>query len=124
MNSKPHQPKTRDSTDKSEKKCISFTVNVNQSIHAVVNGIPNLPIPCRFICKNSLNLNQFIYPSLRNGGWRTTGGGVQNIYAYFNNVDEKYSNNHNYFSNIRWQFIQEEMQNLGINEITVTVCPI
>lgn len=123
MNSKPNKPKTSDSTDKSEEKCVSFTVNVNQSIHAVVNNIPNLPTLCRFICKNSLNLHQFIYPSSRNAGWRTTGGGVQNIYTYFINVDENYSNNHGYISNYRWQFIQEEMQNLGINEITVTVCP-
>jgi hypothetical protein len=124
MNSKPNKPKTSDSTDKSEKKCISFTVNVIQSIHVVVNGIPYLPIPCRFICRNTLNPNQVVYEALNNGGWRRTGDrGVQNIYDYFINTDSKYSKNHGYISEVKWQFIQEEMQNLGINQITVTVCP-
>ena len=109
---------------KSEEKCILFKVNINESIHDVVNNYPNLPIPCRFICRNSLNPNQFVYPSVINYGWRKTGNGLQNIYTYFNNVDINYANNHGYNANIRWRFIQEEMQIMGINEITVTVCPI
>ena len=108
---------------KSEEKCIRFTVNINESIHDVVNNYPNLPIPCRFICRNSLIPNQFVYPSAINHGWRNTGNGVQNIYTYFNNVDVNYDNNHGYNANIRWQFILEEMLILGVNEITVTVCP-
>ena len=125
MNSKPNKPKTSNPTITSEEHCLQFTVNINQSIHTVINNgqNQNLPIPCKFICRNTLNPNQVVYPSLINGGWRTTGGGVQNIFTYFNNVDDNYSNNHGYNSNIRWQFIQEEMQIMGINEITVTVCP-
>ena len=118
INSKPNEPKTSDSADKSEGKCISFTVNVNQSILAVVIGIPNLPIPCRFICKNSLNPYQVVYP-LKNENWRKT----EDIYKYFSRPDDSYQINHAYTSNIKWRFIQEEMQNRGINEITVTVCP-
>lgn len=125
MNSSPNKPKSSGSIVKSEENCIRFTVNVNESIHAVINNPQNqnLPIPCKFICRNTLNSNQVLYASARNGGWRTTGGGVQNIYTYFNNVDDNYSINHGYNSNIRWEFIQEEMQILDINEITVTVCP-
>jgi hypothetical protein len=125
MNSKPNKPKTSNPSAISEEHCLQFTVNVNESIHAVINNgqNQNLPIPCKFICRNTLNPNQVVYPSAINGGWRTTGGGKQNIYTYFNNVDDNYSNNHGYNSNIRWQFIQEEMQIMGINEITVTVCP-
>jgi hypothetical protein len=124
INSEPNKPKTSNPTITSEEHCIQFTVNVNQSIYEVINNGQNLnlPIPCKFICRNTFNPNQVVYPALINGGWRTTGSGVQNIYTYFNNVDDNYSNNHGYNSNIRWQFIQEEMQIMGINEITVTVC--
>ena len=103
---------------KSEEKCIRFTVKANQSIHTIVNMIPNLPIPSSFICRNSLNFNQIVYPT-QNGNWRNT----QDIYSYFSRPDDNYSNNHGYTSNIRWKFIQEEMRILGINEITITVCP-
>jgi hypothetical protein len=124
MITKPNKPKTINSNIETEEKCIRFTVNINQSINDVVNEIPNLPIPCRFICRNTSNPNQFLYPAARNHGWRITGNiGIQNIYTYFGNNDNIYANNHGYNSNIRWRFIQEEMQILGINEITVTVCP-
>jgi hypothetical protein len=116
--SKPNNPKTINSNVVSEEKCVTFTVNVNQSIHTVVNCILNLPIPCSFICRNSLNSNQIIYPR-QNGNWRNTG----DIYKYFSSEDDNYYNNHGYNSNKRWRFIQEEMLINGINEITVTVCP-
>ena len=119
MTSIPNNPKNINSVVYSEEKCVTFTVNVNQSIHTVVNGIPNLPIPSSFICRNSLNSNQIIYPT-QNGNWRNT----RDIYKYFSRPDDTYFNNHGYNSNIRWRFIQEEMQFLGIEEITVTVCPI
>jgi hypothetical protein len=105
-------------TDILDKKCTRFRVNVTQSIHTVVRGIPNLPTPCSFICEDSLNPNQVVYPS-QNENWRGTG----DIYRYFSRPDDNYANNHGYNSNIKWRFIQQEMQILGINEITVTVCP-
>ena len=102
-----------------------FTVQVNASIHAVINspGAPNLPIPCQFICRNSANHDQIVYPTI-NGAWRRTGLGVQNIYTYFNNIDPNYANANDYNSPIRWQFIQEEMVQLNIEEITVEVHPL
>lgn len=127
MNSKPNKPKTSNPTITSEEHCLQFTVNVNQSIHQVINNGQNLnlPIPCKFICRNTLNPNQVVYPSAINGGWRQTGNiGNQNIYTYFDNTDAAYANNNGYTSNIRCEIIQQEMQILGINEITVTVCPI
>jgi hypothetical protein len=118
MNSKPNKPKTVNPSIIAEEHCLKFTVNVNQSIHTVVINIPNLLIPCRFICRNTLNPNQVVYTK-QNGNWRNTG----DIFSYFTRPDDNYSNNHGYISNIRWRFIQEEMQILEINEITVTVCP-
>ncbi len=103
-----------------------FAVQVNTSIHDVINRpeTPNLPIPCRFICRNSANPNQIVYPTI-NGAWRRTGfGGNQNIYTYFDNTDANYANANDYNSPIRWQFIQEEMVRLNIEEITVEVHPL
>ena len=127
MNSKPNKPITSNPIIISEEHCLQFTVNINQSIHAVINNgqNQNLPIPCRFICRNTLNPNQVVYPSLINGGWRKTGNnGNQNIYTYFDNTDATYANNNGYTSNIRWEIIQQEMRILSINEITLIICPV
>ena len=117
--SKPNNPQNTNSVVLSEERCVTFTVNVNQSIHTVVNGIPNLPIPCIFICRNSINPNEVVY-ARNNGNWRNTA----DIYRYFSRSDDNYSDNHGYNSNLRWSFIQEEMLILGIETIMVTICPI
>ena len=97
---------------------IEFTVNVNQSIHDVVQTIPNLPKPCKFICRHSNNRNQAVYPSRNKGGWRTTGTGKQDIYTYFNAPDTAN------LDTLKWQMIQKEMQKNKIENIIVSVCPI
>jgi len=120
-NPKPKIPVLSNKSD----NCITFNVSVNQSIHEVINQINNLPVPCTFICRNAVDVNQPVYPSNNNLGWRTTGNiGNQNIYTYFTAPDINYTNNHNYQSNIRWRFIQEEMRLNGIDNITVNVCPL
>ena len=120
-NPKPKIPVLSNKSD----NCITFNVSVNQSIHEVINQINNFPVPCTFICRNAIDANQTVYPSNNNLGWRTTGNiGNQNIYTYFTAPDINYANNHNYQSNIRWRFIQEEMLLNNIQNITVTVCPI
>ena len=111
-------------TINNQQGCVTFTVNDNQSIDVRVNAQLNLPIPCKFICVNSANPNQIVYPT-RDGRWRRSGGiGAQNIFTYFKNIDEDYSTRNNYISIIRWEFIQEEMIRLKIKQITVTVCPL
>jgi hypothetical protein len=111
-------------TNNKQQGCVTFTVNDNQSIHVQVNAQQNLPIPSKFICRNSADPNQIVYPTI-DGRWRRSGGrGAQNINIYFDNTDKKYSTLNNYNSIIRWEFIQEEMHRLEIKQITVTVCPL
>lgn len=110
-------------TINNQQGCVTFTVNDNQSIDVQVNAQLNLPIPCKFICVNSANPNQVVYPT-QNGAWRVTGGGIQNIYTFFKIQDSHYARPKQYNSNTRWKFIQQEMLQLNIKQITVTVCPI
>jgi hypothetical protein len=110
-------------TNNKQQGCVTFKVNDNQSIHDRVNAQQNLPIPSKFICRNSDNPNQIVYPK-KNGAWRETGRGIQNIYSYFTSPDASYAKQKNYESNTRWIFIQEEMKELNIKQITVTVCPL
>jgi len=98
--------------------CIEFKVNVNESIHDVVQNIPNLPKPCKFICRNSIYPNQVIYRSKNKRGWRTTGTGKQDIYTYFKAPDTAN------LDTLKWQMIQNEMQKNKIENIIVSVCPI
>ena len=109
-------------TNNKQQGCVTFTVNDNQSIHDRVNAQQNLPIPSKFICKNTADPNQIVYPKEK-GAWRKTGGGKQDIYSYFTSPDASYAKQKNYESNTRWIFIQEEMKELNIKQITVTVCP-
>ncbi len=110
-------------TNNKQQGCVTFTVNDNQSIHDRVNDQKKLPIPSKFICRNTADPNQIVYPK-ENGDLRKTGGGKQDIYDYFTSPDKSYAKRKNYESNTRWEFIQEEMKELNIKQITVTVCPL
>jgi len=106
--------------------CVEFKVNINDSVHQVIQNIPNLPNPCIFLCYNSNNSNQLVYQSNRKNGWRSTGlKGGQNVYTYFSNSDKLYSEANKFFPKInRSEIIQLEMKRKKIKEITVRVCPI
>ncbi len=111
-------------TNNNQQGCVTFTVNNNQSIHDRVNDQKKLPVPSKFICRNSADPNQIVYPKT-SVQWRSSGGkGEQDIYSFFNRQDPDYAKPKNYQSNTRWKFIQEEMKELKIKQITVTVCPL
>jgi hypothetical protein len=99
---------------------IIFSVFADQSIAQVIRGIEGLPEgECRVICRDASNSMRIIYESQKNDGWRRTGAiGKQNIYTYFAVIDTNKNNTP------RWQIIQNEMEDLGINEIEVTVEPL
>ena len=110
-------------TNNNQQGCVTFTVNHNQSIHDRVKDQKKLPVPSKFICRNSADPNQIVYPTI-SGAWRETGRGKQDIYSYFKIQDSTYAKSKNYQSNTRWKFIQEEMKELNIKQITVMVCPL
>ena len=90
--------------------CIEFSVTKDQSIHAVVNGIPNLPegtCTIKITCdNNNIDFLKFI-----NGKIKKT----KNINKYFANDDTS-------LGETRWRIIKREMKLCGIEEIIVKVC--
>ena len=92
--------------------CIEFVVKQNQSIHAVVNGIPNLPkgkCEISISCIHTKDVLIYINRVLP----RKTGSKEQNIYGFFSATDKKIP---------KWKIIQNEMNQNNIEEITVKVC--
>lgn len=97
---------------------MEFTVNQNQSIHDVLQGIPNLPQGyCEMLFYNSASPDQLVWPNGHGQNpRRVTGRNLrgQNIYGYFNNVG-------NAGNALRWQIIQQEMITNQIEQITVEI---
>lgn len=113
-------PSIRDNNANNQKddNYMEFTVNQTQSIHDVVQGIPNLPQGyCEIFLYNSVNPDQLVWPKAGQNQRRVTGRnpGGQNIYGYFNNIG-------NVENAPRWQIIQQEMIANQIEQITVQVC--
>jgi hypothetical protein len=111
----------------SENGCATIKVNFKESIHDKVISFPNLPIPCEFICRNSSNPSEIVYPKTQKKPKRQSGKiGKQNIYDYFLATDKDYAERNNLITNnnYRWQIIQQEMLINNIENIIVTICPI
>lgn len=112
----PTTPKYDHQIIEAGKDFIEFTFNQNQSIHAVINGIEELPTgKCSFIIRDSKNKNDLIYPSTHNNGWRKTGTGNQNLYTFFNNIDTAKNDQK------RWNIVQNEMIEKNVDECIIRI---
>ena len=97
--------------------CVEFKVLQNQSIAVIADATPNLPVGiCTIEIINPVK-GQNLY--IRNNG-----NPIRTIRTRFRTVSEYFNAPDTAVGLYKWQVVQNEMINKGIEEIIVRVCPI